>query len=60
MDDCAGKVLAALKDLGLEDDTIVLYTSDHGEMLGEHGMWQKFEFYEGSCGVPLMVRARHT
>ncbi len=57
MDDCAGKVLAALRDLGLEDDTAVLYTSDHGEMLGEHGMWQKFEFYEGSCGVPLMVRA---
>ncbi len=56
MDDCAGTVLRALKDLGLEDDTIVLYTSDHGEMLGEHGMWQKFEFYEGSCGVPLMIR----
>ena len=57
MDDCVGKVLRALKELGLEDDTIVLYTSDHGEMLGEHGMWQKFEFYEGSCGVPLMIRA---
>jgi choline-sulfatase len=57
MDDCAGTVLRALKESGLEDDTIVLYTSDHGEMLGEHGMWQKFEFYEGSCGVPLMIRA---
>jgi choline-sulfatase len=57
MDDCAGIVLRTLKELGLEDDTIVLYTSDHGEMLGEHGMWQKFEFYEGSCGVPLMIRA---
>jgi choline-sulfatase len=57
MDDCAGTVLRGLRDLGLEDNTIVLYTSDHGEMLGEHGMWQKFEFYEGSCGVPLMIRA---
>lgn len=57
MDDCAGTVLRALEELGLADDTIVLYTSDHGEMLGEHGMWQKFEFYEGSCGVPLMIRA---
>src|SRR6185312_12201541 len=57
MDDCAGTVLRALKESGLEDNTIVLYTSDHGEMLGEHGMWQKFEFYEGSCGVPLMIRA---
>jgi choline-sulfatase len=57
MDDCAGTVLRALKDLGLEKDTIVVYTSDHGEMLGEHGLWQKFQFYEASCGVPLIVRA---
>ena len=57
MDDCAGVVLRALRELGLEKDTIVAYTSDHGEMLGEHGLWQKFQFYEASCGVPLMVRA---
>jgi choline-sulfatase len=57
MDDCAGAVLRALRELGLERDTIVVYTSDHGEMLGEHGLWQKFQFYEASCGVPLMVRA---
>jgi choline-sulfatase len=57
MDDCAGTVLRALRELGLEEDTIVIYTSDHGEMLGEHGLWQKFQFYESSCGVPLMLRA---
>ena len=57
MDDCAGMVLKALRDLGVEDDTIVVYTSDHGEMLGEHGLWQKFQFYEASCGVPLLIRA---
>ena len=57
MDDRAGAVLKALRDLDLEKDTIVLYTSDHGEMLGEHGLWQKFQFYESSCGVPLIVRA---
>ncbi len=57
MDDCAGQVLRALRDMRLEDDTIVVYTSDHGEMLGEHGLWQKFQFYESSCGVPLIVRA---
>lgn len=57
MDDCAGTVLNALRELGLEDDTIVVYTSDHGEMLGEHGLWQKFQFYESSCGIPLMIRA---
>ncbi len=57
MDDCAGQVLRALRDMDLENDTVVVYTSDHGEMLGEHGLWQKFQFYESSCGVPLIVRA---
>lgn len=56
MDDCLGRVVSALKELNLENDTIVCYTSDHGEMLGELGLWQKFQFYEGSCGVPLMFR----
>ena len=41
-------VLRALKELNLENDTIVLYTSDHGEMLGEHKLWNKFVFYEAS------------
>lgn len=55
-DDCAGKVLQALRELGLERDTIVLYTSDHGDMLGAHGIWGKNLFYEQSAGVPLMFR----
>ena len=55
-DDALGQVLKALRDLDLEKDTIVIYASDHGEMLGEHGMWQKFQFYDPSCGVPLMFR----
>jgi choline-sulfatase len=37
MDDCLGWVLTALRELGLEKDTVVLYTADHGEMLREHG-----------------------
>ena len=57
MDDAMGTVLSALRELDLENDTIVLYTSDHGEMLGDHGLWQKFQFYEGSCGVPLIFRS---
>ena len=57
LDDAMGQVLTALRELDLEKDTIVLYTSDHGEMLGDHGLWQKSQFYEASCGVPLMVRA---
>ncbi len=56
MDDCLGKVTAALRELDLEKDTIVLYTADHGEMLGEKGLWNKFVFYEPSVGVPLIVR----
>jgi len=60
MDDNAGKVLRALRDLKLEDDTIVIYTSDHGEMMGEHGLWQKFQFYESSVRIPLMVRVPGT
>src|SRR5438105_4717261 len=57
MDDCLGRVLTALREFDLEKETVVLYTADHGEMLGEHGLWQKFVFYESSVGVPLVVRA---
>ena len=42
--------------LGLDRNTIVVYASDHGEMLGDLGLWNKFQFYEGSCGVPLFFR----
>ncbi len=56
MDESAGRVLHALEELGLEKDTIVVYTSDHGEMLGEHNLWAKFVFYEPSVGVPLIFR----
>lgn len=56
MDDCAGQILRTLTRLGLDRNTIVVYTADHGEMLGDLGLWGKFQFYEGSCGVPLMFR----
>ena len=55
-DDNIGKLLGTLAELGLSENTIVLYTADHGEMLGEHGLWQKFVFYEPSLGVPLLFR----
>ncbi len=55
-DDNVGKLWAALTELGLDGNTIVLYTADHGEMLGEHGLWGKFVFYEPSVGVPLLFR----
>jgi choline-sulfatase len=56
MDDALGQVLNPLRDLNLADDTIVLYTADHGEMFGEHGLWLKNNFYESSVGVPLIFR----
>ena len=55
VDDCVGQLLRALEETGHGRDTVIVYTSDHGEMLGDLGLWQKFEFYEGSCGVPLLI-----
>jgi choline-sulfatase len=56
MDACVGRILAAIDDLGLRDETLVIYTSDHGEMLFHHGLRQKFVFYEQSARVPLIAR----
>lgn len=53
-----GEVLNQLEACGQNlDDWLILYTSDHGEMLGEHGKWWKMSFYEGSVKVPLIMRA---
>ncbi len=52
-----GAVLQALRQVGQDlDDWIILYTTDHGDMLGEHGVWEKQSFYEGSVRVPLIIR----
>lgn len=53
-----GRVLEAIASHGEDlDDWIVVALSDHGEMLGEHAVWEKRKFYEGSARVPLFVRA---
>lgn len=52
-----GQLLHALEQVGQDlDDWIIIYTSDHGEMLGEHGIWEKQKFYEASVRVPLIIR----
>jgi len=56
IDDKVGKVLDTLAHLQIEDDTVVVFTSDHGEMLGERGMWFKQSFYEWSVTIPLIIK----
>lgn len=54
--DClVGEILAALSANGFADDTLIVYTSDHGDMQGEQGLWWKHVFYEESVRVPLIV-----
>jgi choline-sulfatase len=55
MDENVGDVLRALSDAGLDGETRVLYTSDHGDNAGARGLWGKSTFYEESAGVPLIV-----
>ena len=57
IDEKIGDVLETLKACEFDQDTIVLFVSDHGDMLGEKGLWFKMSFYEGSSRVPLMIYA---
>ncbi|MGB1237663.1 MAG: choline-sulfatase, partial [Pseudomonadales bacterium] len=57
VDDNIGQLLQALKDSGLEDDTIVVFSGDHGDMLGERGLWYKMSYFEWSARVPMIVHA---
>lgn len=51
-----GRLMTALDELGLRDNTIVVLTTDHGEMFGAHGRTQKMIFYEEAACVPFMMR----
>jgi choline-sulfatase len=55
LDDNIGRILTALDDSGQAGNTQILYTSDHGDMIGNHGIWCKSFMYEDSVGIPLTL-----
>ena len=55
IDDHIGRIIGRLEELGLADNTVVIVTSDHGDMLGEKGLWFKMSPYEQSSRVPLIM-----
>ncbi len=60
VDKSIGRVLDALRENGLEDDTVVVFAADHGEALGDHGMWGKGPYhYDSVVRVPLLIRWPH-
>jgi choline-sulfatase len=56
VDDAIGRLLHVLEYLNLADNTIVIYASDHGDLCGEKGAWNKTLFFDSSTKVPLIVR----
>lgn len=58
MDIMIGQIITALNENDLNDNTIILYSSDHGEQVGEHGLWWKQTFYEHSVKVPAILSWR--
>ena len=57
VDDWTGRLMSTVEALGLADDTITIVVADHGDMLGEHGLWYKMNFFENSTRIPLMIHA---
>ena len=57
IDDQIGEILAVIESRGELADTVIAFTSDHGEMNGDHGLSGKSNFYDGAIRVPLIIRA---
>lgn len=56
IDEQIGRIIALLKEQGEYDNCLILFTSDHGDMLGDHHMWRKTYAYEGSAHIPLLIK----
>lgn len=57
VDDCLGRLMDTLRELGALDNTLIVYTSDHGDNLGEHSLFNKAaSYYEGEIRIPMLVR----
>lgn len=56
IDECIGSLQKQLAEQGMLDNTWIVYSSDHGEMLGDHGLMAKFNFYQSSVQVPLIIQ----
>lgn len=54
VDDCIGQLIDVLKKCGMEDNTQIIFSGDHGDMLGERGLWYKMSYFENSVRVPLL------
>ncbi|MGJ9411610.1 choline-sulfatase [Aeromicrobium sp. CF4.19] len=57
VDDQVGKIVDRLEELGLRESTVIIVTADHGDMLGERGLWYKMSPFEQSSRVPLIINA---
>ena len=55
LDDKIGRLMDTLESTGQRENTVVIHTSDHGEMAGEHGLWRKMNFYEQAARIPLQI-----
>lgn len=55
VDDQVGKLVKILKDCYLDEDTIIVFSGDHGDMLGERGLWYKMSWFENSARVPMII-----
>lgn len=56
LDECIGRLLDGLELSRHLENTVIIYVSDHGDMMGEHGLWWKRSYYDGCAAVPLMIR----